>query len=342
MPPNNYIDFVMEERNKTLGEFIIEKQEEFQYSTGELSRIINSIRLAAKVVNYKVNKAGLVDIVGAAGDQNIQGEDQQKLDVFANETFIQTLINREIVCGIASEESDDFITVAGSDNGHNNKYIVLMDPLDGSSNIDVNVSVGTIFSVYRRKTPLGTPVTLEDFLQPGVNQVAAGYVIYGTSTMLVYTTGHGVNGFTLNPAIGTFYLSHPNMKYPENGNIYSINEGNYVHFPQGVKDYIKYCQLEEGDRPYTSRYIGSLVSDFHRNMIKGGIYIYPTSSKAAKGKLRLLYECNPMAFLAEQAGGKASDGYGRIMEIQPTELHQRVPFFCGSKNMVEKAESFMK
>jgi len=332
----------MEERNKTLGEFIIEKQEEFQYSTGELSRIINSIRLAAKVVNYKVNKAGLVDIVGAAGDQNIQGEDQQKLDVFANDTFIQTLINREIVCGIASEESDDFITVAGSDNGHNNKYIVLMDPLDGSSNIDVNVSVGTIFSVYRRKTPLGTPVTLEDFLQPGINQVAAGYVIYGTSTMLVYTTGHGVNGFTLNPAIGTFYLSHPNMKFPENGTIYSINEGNYVHFPQGVKDYIKYCQLEEGDRPYTSRYIGSLVSDFHRNMIKGGIYIYPTSSKAAKGKLRLLYECNPMAFLAEQADGKASDGYGRIMEIQPTELHQRVPFFCGSKNMVEKAESFMK
>lgn len=340
--PNNYIDFAMEERNKTLGEFIIEKQEEFKYSTGELSRIINSIRLAAKVVNYKVNKAGLVDIVGAAGDQNIQGEDQQKLDVFANDTFIQTLINREIVCGIASEENDEYITVAGGDNGHNNKYVVLMDPLDGSSNIDVNVSVGTIFSVYRRKTPIGTPVTMEDFLQPGVNQVAAGYVIYGTSTMLVYTTGHGVNGFTLNPAIGTFYLSHPNMKFPVDGKIYSINEGNYVHFPQGVKDYIKYCQLEEGDRPYTSRYIGSLVSDFHRNMIKGGIYIYPTSSKASKGKLRLLYECNPMAFLAEQAGGKASDGFGRIMEIQPTELHERVPFFCGSLNMVEKAESFMK
>ncbi len=331
----------MEERNKTLGEFIIEKQEEFQYSTGELSRIINSIRLAAKVVNYKVNKAGLVDIVGAAGEQNIQGEDQQKLDVYANEVFIQTLINREIVCGIGSEESDDFITVAGSDNSHNNKYVVLMDPLDGSSNIDVNVSVGTIFSVFRRKTPVGTPVTLEDFLQPGVNQVAAGYVIYGTSTMLVYTTGHGVNGFTLNPAIGTFYLSHPNMTYAETGKIYSINEGNYVHFPQGVKDYIKYCQLEEEDRPYTSRYIGSLVSDFHRNMIKGGIYIYPTSSKAPNGKLRLLYECNPMAFLAEQSGGKASDGYQRIMEIQPTELHQRVPFFCGSRKMVEKAEEFM-
>ena len=332
----------MEERNKTLGEFIIENQNAFQYSSGELSRIINSIRLAAKVVNYKVNKAGLVDIVGAAGEQNIQGEDQQKLDVYANEVFIQTLINREIVCGIASEENDDFITVEGSDHSHNNKYVVLMDPLDGSSNIDVNVSVGTIFSVYRRVTPIGTPVTMEDFLQPGTKQVAAGYVIYGTSTMIVYTTGHGVNGFTLNPAIGTFYLSHPNMQFSKDGNIYSINEGNYVHFPQGVKNYIKYCQSEEGDRPYTSRYIGSLVSDIHRNMIKGGIYIYPTSSKAPKGKLRLLYECNPMAFIVEQAGGKASDGFGRIMEIQPTELHERVPFFCGSYNMVEKAEEFMQ
>ncbi|WP_445456606.1 class 1 fructose-bisphosphatase [Flavobacterium sp. HNIBRBA15423] len=332
----------MEEKNTTLGEFIIEHQNSFQYSTGELSRIINSIRLAAKVVNYKVNKAGLVDIVGAVGEQNVQGEDQQKLDVFANETFIQTLINREIVCGIASEENDDFITVAGSDKGHNNKYVVLMDPLDGSSNIDVNVSVGTIFSVYRRITPIGTPVQLEDFLQSGINQVAAGYVIYGTSTMLVYTTGHGVNGFTLNPAIGTFYLSHPNMQFSPNGKIYSINEGNYIHFPQGVKNYLKYCQMEEGDRPYTSRYIGSLVSDFHRNMIKGGIYIYPTSSKAPNGKLRLLYECNPMAFLAEQAGGKASDGFNRIMELEPKELHQRVPFFCGSKNMVIKAEEFMK
>jgi fructose-1,6-bisphosphatase I len=332
----------MEVRHRTLGEFIIEKQADFQYTSGELSRIINSIRLAAKVVNYKVNKAGLVDIVGTAGEQNIQGEDQQKLDVYANEVFIQTLINREIVCGIASEENDDFITVPGNDKCHNNKYVVLMDPLDGSSNIDVNVSVGTIFSVYRRISPIGEPVTKEDFLQPGINQVAAGYVIYGTSTMLVYTTGHGVHGFTLNPAIGTFYLSHPNMKFTEEGTIYSINEGNYVHFPQGVKDYIKYCQLEEGNRPYTSRYIGSLVSDFHRNMIKGGIYIYPTSSKSPKGKLRLLYECNPMAFIAEQAGGKASDGFKRIMEIQPNELHERVPFFCGSPNMVEKAEEFMK
>ena len=256
----------METRNQTLGEFVIEKQEEFKYSSGELSRIINSIRLAAKVVNYKVNKAGLVDIIGAAGEQNIQEEDQQKLDVFANEVFIQNLINREIVCGIASEENDDFITVQGKDNGHNNKYVVLMDPLDGSSNIDVNVSVGTIFSVYRRVTPIGTPVTIEDFLQPGINQVAAGYIVYGTSTMLVYTTGHGVNGFTLNPAIGTFYLSHPNMMFKKDGNIYSINEGNYTHFPQGVKDYIKYCQTEEEDRPYTSRYIGSLVSDIHRKI----------------------------------------------------------------------------
>jgi fructose-1,6-bisphosphatase I len=217
----------MEERNRTLGEFIIENQKAHQYSSGELSKIINSIRLAAKVVNYKVNKAGLVDIVGAAGEQNVQGEDQQKLDVYANTIFIQTLVNREIVCGIASEESDDFITVQGLDGGHNNKYVVLMDPLDGSSNIDVNVSVGTIFSVYKRVTPNGTPVTLEDFLQPGINQVAAGYVIYGTSTMLVYTTGHGVNGFTLNPAIGTFYLSHPNMQFSKDGNIYSINEGNW-------------------------------------------------------------------------------------------------------------------
>ncbi|MEK6152380.1 class 1 fructose-bisphosphatase [Flavobacteriaceae bacterium 3-367] len=332
----------MQKANRTLGEFIIENQASFQYSSGELSKLIHAIRLAAKVVNHEVNKAGLVDILGAVGDTNVQGEDQQKLDVLANEKFIQTLKNREIVCGIASEEEDNFISVNSHDEQHLNKYVVLIDPLDGSSNIDVNVSVGTIFSIYRRITPVGTPVTLADFLQAGKNQVAAGYVVYGTSTMLVYTTGDGVNGFTLNPAIGTFYLSHPNMQFPETGKIYSVNEGNYIHFPQGVKDYIKYCQKEEGDRPYTSRYIGSLVSDFHRNMIKGGIYMYPKSSTAAKGKLRLLYECNPMAFIAEQANGKASDGYQRILDIEPTELHQRVPFFCGSKKMVEKAEEFMK
>ena len=331
----------MKENKKTLGEFIIENQNDFSYSSGELSRIFNSIRLAAKVVSYKVNKAGLVDIIGSVGEKNIQGEDQQKLDLYANDIFIQTLINREIVCGIASEENEEFITVHGSDNSNSNKYVVLMDPLDGSSNIDVNVSVGTIFSVYRRISSKGTPVILEDFLQPGINQVAAGYVIYGTSTMIVYTTGNGTNGFTLNPAIGTFYLSHPDMRFPVDGNIYSVNEGNYIHFPQGVKDYIKYCQLEEEDRPYASRYIGSLASDIHRNLIKGGIYLYPTSTKATKGKLRLLYECNPMAFITEQAGGKASDGFSRIMEILPTALHERTPFFCGSYNMVEKAEEFM-
>lgn len=331
----------MNRKNTTLGEFIIENQASFQYSSGELSKLINAIRLAAKVVNHEVNKAGLVDITGGAGDTNIQGEDQQKLDVLANEKFIQTLKNREIVCGIASEEEDDFIRVNSNDNQNQNKYVVLIDPLDGSSNIDVNVSVGSIFSIYRRVTPIGTPVQIEDFLQPGRNQIAAGYVVYGTSTMLVYTTGDGVNGFTLNPALGTFYLSHPQMQFPETGRIYSLNEGNYVHFPQGVKNYIKYCQQEEGDRPYTSRYIGSLVSDFHRNMIKGGIYIYPKSSVAADGKLRLLYECNPMAFLAEQANGKASNGYSPIMDLVPTALHQRVPFFCGSRKMVEKAEEFM-
>lgn len=331
----------MARKNQTLGEFIIENQSEFKYSSGELSRLINSIRLAAKVVSHQVNKAGLVDIIGAAGETNIQGEDQQKLDVVANEKFIATLKNREIVCGIASEENDDFITVEGYNDDHQNKYVVLIDPLDGSSNIDVNVSVGTIFSIYRRITKAGTPVTLADFLQPGRNQVAAGYIIYGTSTMLVYTTGHGVNGFTLNPAIGTFYLSHPDMQFPKEGQIYSVNEGNYVHFSQGVKDYIKYCQQEEGNRPYTSRYIGSLVSDIHRNMIKGGIYIYPKSAKNKKGKLRLLYECNPMAFITEQAGGKASDGRTPILDLQPQELHERAPFFCGSRSMVEKAEEFI-
>ncbi len=331
----------MKNNNLTLGEFIIENQKHYKSTSGEFTRLISSIKLAAKVVNYKVNKAGLVDINGNAGGTNIQGENQQKLDVYANEVFMQTLINREIVCGIASEEEDEYVTIKGKHGTNENKYIVLMDPLDGSSNIDVNVSVGTIFSIYRRVTPIGSPVEKEDFLQRGNQQVAAGYVVYGTSTMLVLTSGHGVNGFTLNPAIGSFYLSHPNMSYPEIGKIYSINEGNYVHFPQGVKDYLKYCQEEKENRPYTSRYIGSLVSDFHRNMIKGGIYLYPTSTKSPQGKLRLLYECNPMAFIAEQAHGKASDGYMRILDIKPSELHQRVPFFCGSKTMVDKVEEFM-
>ena len=332
----------MSHKNLTLGEFIIKNQDSFKYSSGELSKLFNSIRLAAKVVNHEVNKAGLVDIIGAAGDTNIQGEDQQKLDVYANDVFINALTKRNIICGLASEEEDNFVCINSQDENHQNKYVLLIDPLDGSSNIDVNVSVGTIFSVFRRVTPVGTPVTSEDFLQKGSEQVAAGYIIYGTSTMFVYTTGDGVNGFTLNPALGVFYLSHPNMQFPKDGTIYSVNEGNYIHFPQGIKNYIKYCQEEEEDRPYTSRYIGSLVSDFHRNLIKGGIYLYPKTSKSPKGKLRLLYECNPMAYIAEQANGKASDGYTRIMDIDPTELHQRVPFVCGSKNMVEKAENFME
>jgi fructose-1,6-bisphosphatase I len=332
----------MSHKIQTLGEFIIENQNSFKYSSGELSRLINSIRLAAKVVNYEVNKAGLVDILGNSGQVNTQGESQQKLDVYANEKFIQMLTNRNIVCGIASEEEDDFISINSLNSQNQNKYVVLIDPLDGSSNIDVNVSVGTIFSIYRRITPVGNEVTIDDFLQKGEDQVAAGYVIYGTSTMLVYTTGDGVNGFTLNPAIGTFYLSHPNLKFPEDGNIYSINEGNYSHFPLGIKKYIKFFQEQNNNRPYKSRYIGSLVSDFHRNMIKGGIYLYPQSLNYPNGKLRLLYECNPMAFLAEQANGSASDGYIRILEIQPNSLHQRVPFVCGSSKMVRDVEKFME
>jgi fructose-1,6-bisphosphatase I len=330
----------MQSKYQTLGEFIIGNQNEFEYSTGELSRLINAIRLAAKVVNHKVNQAGLKDLIGGDGNHNYSGESQQKLDVFANKTFISALTNREIICGLASEEEDDFIAINHADKKNQNKYIVLIDPLDGSSNIDVNVSIGTIFSIYRRKTAYGTPVILDDFLQKGSEQVAAGYIVYGTSTMLVYTTGHGVNGFTLNPALGTFYLSHPNMMFPTTGTIYSINEGNYNYFYPEIKKYIKYCQEQKKDRPYTARYIGSLVSDFHRNLIKGGIYLYPKSSQHESVKLRLLYECNPMALLAEQAGGAASDGKNRILDLNPTELHQRVSFICGNAKMVATVLEF--
>ena len=328
-------------KNQTLGEFIIKNQSSFKYSSGELSSLINSIRLAAKVVNHEVNKAGLVDIIGITGNENIQSEKQQKLDVYANEKFINTLINRNIVCGIASEEEENFISINSNDKNNQNKYVVLIDPLDGSSNIDVNVSVGTIFSIYRRKSKIGSEVVIDDFLQKGRNQVAAGYIIYGTSTMLVYTTGNGVNGFTLNPAIGTFYHSNSNLKIPKEGTIYSINEGNYLQFPKFVKKYLKFCQEEKDDRPYTSRYIGSLVSDFHRNMIKGGIFLYPETSKNQKGKLRLLYECNPIAFICEQAGGLATNGNINILDINPKELHQRTPFYCGSKKMVQQLQKFI-
>ncbi|MBM7037337.1 class 1 fructose-bisphosphatase [Vibrio ulleungensis] len=328
---------------RTLGEFVVEKQQDFPHATGELSSLFASIRLAAKVVNREINKAGLADITGAVGSENVQGEAQQKLDLYANDKFKAALEARGQVCGIASEEEDEAVYF-DRDSNANAKYVVLMDPLDGSSNIDVNVSVGTIFSIYRRISPVGTPPTEEDFLQPGTEQVAAGYVIYGSSTMLVYTTGNGVHGFTYDPSIGVFCLSHESMMIPKDGNIYSVNEGNYIKFPVGVKKYIKYCQENEPEdgRPYTSRYIGSLVADFHRNLLKGGLYLYPSTASYPNGKLRLLYECNPMAFLIEQAGGLASDGNTRIMELKPTELHQRVPFFVGSSNMVEKLEQFLK
>ena len=328
-------------KNQTLGEFIIKNQTSFKYSSGELSSLINSIRLAAKVVNHEVNKAGLVDIIGSTGEQNIQSEKQQKLDVYANEKFINTLINRNIVCGIASEEEETFISINSNDKNNQNKYVVLIDPLDGSSNIDVNVSVGTIFSIYRRKSKIGAEVSIDDFLQSGRFQVAAGYIIYGTSTMLFYTTGNGVNGFTLNPAIGTFYHSHSNVQIPKNGYIYSINEGNYLQFPDYVKKYIKFCQEEEDERPFTSRYIGSLVSDFHRNMIKGGIFLYPQTAKNPNGKLRLLYECNPIAFICEQAGGLAINGEKNILDIEPKELHERTPFYCGSEKMIQQFQKFI-
>ena len=326
----------------TLGEYIVAKQNEFPEATGELTQLLGAIALATKVVNREINKAGLVDIIGTTGIENVQGEVQQKMDLYANETFKAALEARGEVCGIASEEEEEFITF-NSKRGVNSKYVVLMDPLDGSSNIDVNVSVGTIFSIYRRLSPVGEAVILDDFLQPGLRQVAAGYIVYGSSTMLVYTTGHGVHGFTCDPSLGVFYLSHENIRIPKDGQIYSINEGNYLKFPDGVKKYLKFCQEidKASNRPYTSRYIGSLVSDFHRNLLKGGIYIYPSTASAPQGKLRLLYECNPMAFLVEQAGGTASDGFNRIMALQPTELHQRIPFFCGSRNMVADAKGMM-
>ncbi len=326
---------------KTLGQFIIEKQLDFPYAKGELSRLLRDIGIASKIVNREVNKAGLVDILGDAGTTNIQGEGQKKLDVYANEQFIAALTSGGECCIVATEEEDDFVPI-DSPVSKNAKYIVCIDPLDGSSNIDCNVAVGTIFSIYRRKSVEGN-ATLTDVLQKGTQQVAAGYVIYGSSTMLVYTTGKGVNGFTLDPSIGEFCLSHPNMKIPEDGTIYSINEGNYVHFPDGVKKYLKYAQVEDlsTKRPYTSRYIGSMVADIHRNLIKGGIYMYPTTAASPNGKLRLLYECNPMAFIIEQAGGIASDGLNRILDIEPTALHQRTSIFIGSAKMVKMAEELM-
>ncbi len=328
----------------TLNEFIMDRQADFPFATGELSRLLNDIAVASKIVSRDVRKAGLVDnILGAQGETNIQGEQQQKLDVIADTQFIKAFELGGEVCGIASEENDDFVAF-DSPTAKRGKYVVLFDPLDGSSNIDVNVSIGTIFSIYRRKSDVGTKATIEDMLQKGVDQIAAGYVLYGSSTMLVYSTGRGVNGFTLDPSIGEFCLSHPNMRMPETGRIYAMNEGNINSCEPGIRDYLNYCQSNDNDfgSPYSGRYIGSLVADFHRNLVKGGIYIYPATTASPEGRLRLLYECNPLAFIAEQAGGMATTGRERIVSIKPQRLHQRVPLFIGSKKMVEKAMSMLK
>ncbi|MBL7862125.1 MAG: class 1 fructose-bisphosphatase [Cyclobacteriaceae bacterium] len=315
-----------------LDRFIKNNQDQFQYASGELSQLLRDIALASKVVNREVNKAGLIDIMGPMGSQNTGGEQQQKLDVLANIRFTRALTKGGEACALISEETESYV-----DLNNEGRYVIAIDPLDGSSNIDVNVSIGTIFSIYRRKSTVGQPIQDEDILQTGDEQVAAGYILYGSSTMLVYTTGHGVNGFTYESTLGEYVLSHPNMKIPEAGKIYSINEGSSNSFSKPVLQYIQFCK----DNQYTARYIGSLVADFHRNLLKGGIYIYPATAKDKNGKLRLMYECNALAFLAEQAGGSASNGISRILEIKPRDLHQRTPFYVGSKKMVEKAVSFI-
>lgn len=321
----------------TLSEFIMERQADFPYASGDLSRLLADIGIASKIINHKVNKAGLQDILGAVGTTNIQGETQMKLDVFADNALINAIKWGGQVCGIGSEENDRYFAF-DSEVHRKSKYVILFDPLDGSSNIDVNVSIGTIFSIFRRKSSIGDLANVNDFLQSGAEQVAAGYVIYGSSTMLVYTTGHGVNGFTLEPSIGEFCLSHENMRIPDDGKIYSINEGNLYSCSPGVIEYVDWCKQNDkkSGRPYSGRYIGSLVADFHRNLIKGGIYMYPGTTSSPNGKLRLMYEANPLAFIVEQAGGLASDGTQRIMDVKPKDLHQRIPLFIGSKNMVEK------
>ena len=327
----------------TLDEFTIHQLRQFPTATGELSSLLRDIGLAAKRINVEVNKAGLVDILGDAGSINVQGEDVKKLDIYANNQMMGVLQHGISCAGIGSEELDDFV-VFDDEVSNNSKYVVLFDPLDGSGNIDVNISIGTIFGVYRRISELGKPCTKEDFLQPGNRQVAAGYVVYGSSTMLVYATRRGVNGFTLDPAIGEFCLSHPDIKCPPTGKIYSVNHGNFFKYDEGVRNYITACQKKDKTNggPYTQRYIGSMVADVHRNLIKGGIFTYPGTTDKPGGKLRLMYECNPFAFIAEVAGGKATNGRERILDIQPTELHQRSPFFVGSKDMMEELETYYK
>jgi len=326
----------------TLDEFTIQQLRDFPSATGELSSLLRDIGLAAKRINVEVNKAGLIDILGAFGTTNVQGEEVMKLDVFANNQLMGVLKHGISCAGIGSEEMDT-IEIFDDPVSNNSKYVCLFDPLDGSSNIDVNVSIGTIFSIFRRVSELGKPCTQEDFLQPGNKQVAAGYVIYGSSTMLVYATKRGVNGFTLDQQIGEYCLSHPDIKCPEKGKIYSVNHGNFFQYEQGVKEYITACQkkTKADGGPYTQRYIGSMVADVHRNLIKGGIFTYPGTTDKPKGKLRLLYECNPFAYIVEKAGGRATDGRQRILDIQPTELHQRTPLFIGSSNMMDELETYL-
>jgi fructose-1,6-bisphosphatase I len=325
----------------TLDEFTLQQLRQLPTATGELSRLLRDLALAAKRVNVEVNKAGLVDILGDEGTVNVQGEEVKKLDIYANNQFMGVLKHGISCAGIGSEEMDDFV-VFNDEISNNSKYIVHFDPLDGSGNIDVNVSIGTIFSVYKRVSELGKPCTKEDFLQPGKNQIAAGYVIYGSSTMFVYATRRGVNGFTLDPSIGEFSLSYPDIKCPENGKFYSVNHGNFFQYDEAIRKYIDGCQrkTKETGGPYTQRYIGSMVADVHRNLIKGGIFMYPGTTDKPKGKLRLLYEANPFAFIVEVAGGSATNGKQRILDIQPTELHQRTALFIGSKLMMEELETF--
>lgn len=325
----------------TLARHIIEGEKLHPEATGELSKLLSDLSLAAKVISLEVNKAGLVDILGFTGDSNIHGEQVKKLDMFAHDMLFRAMDHGGHLCVMASEEEEDIIHIP--DKFNIGKYVLLFDPLDGSSNIDANISIGTIFSIYRRVTPDGKPGTLEDCLQQGMKQVAAGYIVYGSSTILVYSAGHGAHGFTLDPSFGEFLLSHPNIKTPKKSNIYSINEGNYLYWHPGLKKYIKYLQEEDkaSARPYSSRYIGSMVADIHRNLLYGGIFMYPADSRNPNGKLRLMYECNPMAFIVEAAGGRATNGTQRILEVKPSTLHQRTPIFIGSEEDVNKVEEFM-
>ena len=323
----------------TIDRFIIEQEKQFPEATGALSGILYDIALAAKLISSKVRRAGLVDILGSANAENVQGEMQQKLDVFANETIIKAMDHTGKLCVMASEEEAGLIDIP--DGFKCGKYVLLFDPLDGSSNIDVNVPVGTIFSVLQKITR-GPRGEMEDVLQPGRRQVAAGYVIYGSSTMLVYTTGQGAHGFTLDPSIGEFLLSHPNIRTPSTGRYLSVNDSYEQLWDDATKALMRrYRGLDGERRPLNVRYVGSLVADFHRNLLGGGVFCYPANSKARKGKLRLLYEANPLAFIVEQAGGSAVDGHHRIMDVQPTELHQRTPLYIGSRNDVDLASQVL-